>query len=371
MSIKTGKKRLMLAAAAAVSLTVSLVGCSTSSGGSGGGGGGTDEEVSIAMGLILTGLEYFQDEKAGAEAWAAEDGKVDLEITGPPGFDPQLAQKQVTDMLAKGPDAMGISPQPPETWRRTIDNVVKQLDGKVISYSEVPVMTPEEAADSAIQTVVGNADVALTRDMLEKTIELSGLDESTTGTVVLAPCTPDLSGTQGRRLQGLKEAVAKLLPNTEVVEFVTTPTNAQENYDLWADKLSIYPDAVLAAGNCSADAESLYRIKKEKGYPYVMGAMDLTPDIIKGVEDGTILAANATNTWLMGYTTARMLTLSARGEDLPQGFVGTGGTLFTKDNIADVGDFKDEPETFFKPLIDKLFVDGAMPKAAPIEDAWQ
>lgn len=368
MDMKAGKKRLVVAVAAAVSLTISLVGCSTSDESSAAGEG--DDQVSIAMGLILTGLEYFQDEKAGAEAWAAEDGNVELDITGPPGFDPQLAQKQVTDMLAKGPDALGISPQPPETWRRTIESVVNRLDGKVISYSEVPVMTPEEAADSLIQTVVGNADRTQTREMLEATIELSDLDESTTGTVILAPCTPDLSGTQGRRLAGLEDAVKNLLPNTEIVTFVTTPTNAQENYDLWADKLSIYPDAVLAAGNCSVDAESLYRIKKEKGYSYVMGAMDPTPTIIAGVEDGTILAANAANTWLMGYTTARMLTLAARGEELPKGFVGTGATLFTKDNIADVELRTDQPEEFFGSMIDEMFANG-MPEASPIEDAWQ
>lgn len=372
MKTKTGKTRLILAAAAAMSLTVSLVGCGTSTSPSSGSSkdGASDSHVSVAMGLILTGLQYFQDEKDGAEAWAAEDQNVDLEITGPPGFDPALAQKQVVDMLAKGPDAMGISPQPPESWRRTIQDLVTRLDGKVISYSEVPVTTPEEAAKSPIQTVVGNADRALTRDMLEATIQRSGLPASTTGTVILAPCTPDLSGTQGRRLDGLTDAVKKLLPNANIVTFVTTPTNAQENHDLWSAKLAIHPDAVLAAGACPVDAESLYRIKKEKGYPYAMGAMDLTPDIIAGVKDGSILAANASNTWLMGYTTARMLTLAARGEALPKGFVGTGGSLFMKDNIGDAEQRSSDPKTYFQPLIDKMFANG-MPTAAPIENAWQ
>ncbi|MEU9546717.1 MULTISPECIES: sugar ABC transporter substrate-binding protein [Streptomyces] len=359
--------RATVASLAALAMAAGVAGCGASQEATGKAG---DKQVSVSMGLVLTGLKYFQEEKSGAEAFAAEDGNVDLEITGPPGFDPELAQKQVRDLLAKGPDAMGISPQPPDTWLRTMQELSTQLRGNVIAYSEVPASTPKDVSRSPIRTVVGNDDRRLSREMLEKTIKLSGLDKSTTGPVVLAPCTPDKTGTGARRLAGFVDAVKELLPKTNIVTFVTTPTNRQENYELWADKLSAYPNAVLAAGTCGDDGNSLYRLKQKKGYKYALGAMELTPESLTGLKDGSILAVQTANTWVMGYTVARMLTLAARGEKLPEGFVATGGTLFTKDN-ADQGSVRDEqPEKFFRPVIDKLFANG-MPEAQPIENAWK
>jgi len=358
---KTGVPALALLMATV--LLVGLTACGSSK-------GSDSEKVSVSMAVVLTGLKYFQEEKDGAEAFAAEDGKVDLEVTGPPGFDPELAQKQVRDMLAKGPDAMGISPQPPDVWRRTMQELVTQLDGKVIAYSEVPAATAEQAGESPIKTIVGNNDRGMAREMLETTIKLSGLSPSTTGAVVLAPCTPDKTGTGARRLAGFVDAVKELLPNTTIQTFVTTPTNRQENYDLWADKMSVYPDAVLAAGTCGDDGNSLYRLKQEKRYKYALGAMELTPESLAGLNDGSILAVQTANTWVMGYSVARMLTLAARGEQLPKGFVPTGGTLFTRENAADAVRRENEPATFFRPVIDKIFANG-MPKAEPAENAWQ
>jgi ribose transport system substrate-binding protein len=82
-------------------------------------GGEVEEgkQVSIAMEEILTGVAFGQEIKEGAEAFAAEDGKVDLEINGPPSTEPEVAQKQATDMLAKQPEAFGFARSRPNYGR--------------------------------------------------------------------------------------------------------------------------------------------------------------------------------------------------------------------------------------------------------------
>jgi ABC-type sugar transport system substrate-binding protein len=95
----------------------------------------------------------------------------------------------------------------------------------------------------------------------------------------------------------------------------------------------------------------------------------LTPESVAGLNDGLTTAVQSANTWLMGYTTARMLTQAARGEELPEGFIATGGTLFTKDNAADTELRESDPAGFYAPLVEELFADG-MPTAESIDNAW-
>src|SRR5262249_28989086 len=65
------------------------------------GGSGGKEQVSVGMGLILSSQQFGVELREGAEAYGDEDGAVDLEVQGPAAFDPEAAQKQILDMLAK------------------------------------------------------------------------------------------------------------------------------------------------------------------------------------------------------------------------------------------------------------------------------
>ncbi len=71
--------------------------------------------------------------------------------------------------------------------------------------------------------------------------------------------------------------------------------------------------------------------------PLESGAMELPPEVISGLKDGSILVAMGTNWWLQGYTATRMLAEAARGEELPEGWVNTGQQLFTGEDVAAVG----------------------------------
>ncbi len=378
---RTSKGLLALAALAALLLALGLAACggggdSSSSGSSeatssetGGEEGGEKEQVSVAMEEILTGVAFGQEIKEGAEAFAAEDGAVDLEINGPPSTEPEVAQKQATDMLAKNPDAFGFAPFPPELWTRTAQNIWDQVQPNVLTFNERPSSEVQDVSSSPVQTFVGTNDHGEAQLMLEETIKLAKLPKSSTGEVILGQCVAQEAGVLAQRTEGFEEALANLLPNAQVRKF-TSEVEPQANTEAWTTMLAAHSSPILATGTCDQDGTSLATLKKTKGYEMVVGAMELPPATIQGLKEGTITASMGTNWWLQGYTAARMLTEAARGEELPEGFVSTGYKLFTPEDVAEVEERAKEPAKFYAADVEELFGNG-MPSAVPIEEAWK
>lgn len=381
---RTNKGLLVLAALAALLLALGLAACgggddTSASGGSteaesteaetGGEEGGGEEPVSIAMEEILTGVAFGQEIKQGIEAYAAEDPNASVEVQGPPSTEPEVAQKQATDMLAKNPDAFGFAPFPPELWTRTAQNIWDQVGPNVLTFNERPTSEVDTVSTSPVQTFVGTADTSEAREILEKTIELAELPESFTGEVILGQCVAQEAGVLAQRTDGFEEALAKLLPNAKVDKF-TSEVEPQANTKAWTTKLAAQPNAELAIGTCDQDGTSLYKVKKEKGYDLIVGAMELPPETVAGLKDGSIIAAVGTNWWLQGYTATRMLAEAARGAELPEGWVNTGYKFYTGDSIAEIEERSNEPEKFFAADVEELFGAG-MPTAEPIEGAFE
>ena len=169
---KTNRGMLALAALAALLLALGLAACGGSSSSSSsassestaseeGGGeeaGGEKEQVSVAMEEILTGVAFGQEIKAGIEAYGAEDSAASVEVQGPPSTEPEVAQQQATDMLAKKPDAFGFAPFPPELWTRTTQNIWDQVGPNVLTFNERPSSEVQDVSSSPVQTFVGTAD---------------------------------------------------------------------------------------------------------------------------------------------------------------------------------------------------------------------
>jgi ABC-type sugar transport system substrate-binding protein len=379
---RTNKGLLVLAALAALLLALGLAACggdddTSSSGGStepatseetGGGGGEEKEQVSVAMVEILTGVSFGQEIAEGMKGFAAEDGAVDLQVQGPPTVEPEVAQKMAADLLATGPDAMGVAPFPPELWTRTMKTITEQVDSYLV-FNERPSSLPEDVSAAAIQLFVGTDDKTEAREMLEETIKLAKIPKSSTGKVILGQCVAQEAGVLAQRTEGFDEALASLMPNAQVEKF-TSEVEPQKNTKAWTTQLAAHPDAMLATGTCDQDGTSLYKVINEKGYDLIVGAMELPPEVIAGLKDGTIIAAMGTNWWLQGYTATRMLTEAARGEELPEGWVNTGQRLFTKADIAAVEERAAEPEKFYAAGVEEIFANG-MPEAEPIENAWK
>ena len=379
------KKGVPLAAAfVALLAALALAACgssdsdSTSSSGGGGetteavadteAGGESSKHVSIAMEEILTGVSFGQEIKEGIEGFSTEDGNVSVEVQGPPTVEPEVAQKQAADMLAKQPEAFGFAPFPPELWTRTMKNITEQVD-HVLVFNERPSSEPEDVSAAPVQTFVGTDDKGEAREMLEEAVKLAKLPKSESGEVILGQCVAQEAGVLAQRTEGFEEALANVLPNAKIEKF-TSEVEPQANTKAWTTELAAHPSPVLATGTCDQDGTSLYKVKKEKGYDMIVGAMELPPETIAGLKDGSIIAAMGTNWWLQGYTATRMLAEAARGAELPEGFVNTGQRLYTKKDIAAVEERAKEPAKFYAPLVEEMFANG-MPEAVPIEEAWK
>jgi len=376
---RTGKKSQILVALATLLLALGLAACGgdSDSGSTSGettaatsGGGGEKDQVSVAMEVPIT-EEFWLEEKAGGDFFAAEDGNVDMTITGPPTFDPEAAQTQALNNLSKGQDAMGVVPQPAELYTRTMKTLSEELPGKAMVFGERPVANADEASTASIKTMVGQADKQISREMIEEAIKIGELPKTSTGEIIFGQCVAGETGTPKLRQEGLVEGAENLLPNATIVEIVSE-TDPQVNSDRYSQAIAAHPDTILAAGTCAMDGPSLYKLKKANNYDFVVGAMDMAPTNgeQEAIESGAVQAVMNSNSWFVGYTVARMLTEAARGAELPEGFISTGGSLFTKANAAEISVRQNEPEKFYKPNMEEMFANG-MPEAGPIEDAWK
>jgi ribose transport system substrate-binding protein len=328
--------------------------------------------VKLAMELTLTGVKFGQDTKAGIEGFVEEDGAVELDVQGPPSIDPVTAQKQLTDMLAKNPDAVGVAPFPPELWQRTLTTIHQRFPDASLTFNIKPAGKVEDVDKAPIQTFVGVDDTESAREVLRKTIELAGLGPDTTGMAIIGQCVAGETGVLYERTQGFKQVFAELLPEVEVHEF-DSKVEPQANTNAWTAELAANPDPVLAIGTCDQDGTSLYKIKKQRGYTFPVGAVETPPEVVAGIKDGSILASSAVNWYLEGYTAARLLAEAARGAEMPKGFVDIGTTLITKDNIDEI-EKRDsslaETKAWYAPKIEELFAD--LPAHThPMQDAWK
>jgi len=331
--------------------------------------GGEKEQVSVAMELILTGQAFGQEIEEGIEAFAAEDGAVDVSANGPPQVDPETALKQATDLLAQNPDAMGFAPFPPELWTRTAKTIDEQVSPNVLVFNERPASEESQVSAATVQTFVGAADRTLAREATEQGIKGAGLGPDTTGEVIIGQCVPQEAGVLAMRTEGVKEVLAEMLPKTKPVVF-SSGASPQESLEAWSSELSAKQNPAFVIGVCTEDGGSLNKIMSEKGYDFPATAMDVAPGTITGIKNGNLVGTSTVNWWLEGYTATRMLTEAARGAEIPEGWINTGFLNITKDNLSELEERSNEPEKFFAAEIEKLFANG-MPEAVPIEDAFK
>lgn len=329
------------------------------------------KHVKLAMELTLTGVKFGQDTKAGIEGFAQEDGGTDIDVQGPPSIDPVTAQKQTTDMLAKKPDAVGVSPFPPELWQRTLKTVAAGYPSS-LTFNIKPVGKPSDVPKSPLKTFVGVDDTQSARDVMAKTIELAKLAPDTTGEVILGQCVAGNTGVLYDRIQGFKQVAAQKLPNARIIVF-DSKVEPQANTNAWTAELAAHPKPALAIGTCDQDGTSLYKLKKQKGYTFPAGAVETPPETIAGLKDGSILASSAVNWYVQGYTAARLLAESVRGTKIPEGFIDIGTTMITKDNVAEI-EARDASTAataaWSAPKIKELFGNMAA-HTHPMEDAWK
>ena len=218
------------------------------------------------------------------------------------------------------------------------------------------------------QTFVGVNDREGAKLMLEELIKIEKLPKSFSGEVILGQCVAQEAGVLAQRTEGFEEALEAGIPNAKVEKF-NSEVEPQANTEAWTTELAAHPNVALATGTCNQDGESLIKLKKEKGYKYMLGTMELVPLTRSGLEEGVVTVNGGLSWWLEGYTAARMLAEAARGAEIPEGFVDVGLQLFTKADVSGLEQMEKEPAKFNEAAIEELFKNG-MPETKPLEEAF-
>jgi ABC-type sugar transport system substrate-binding protein len=325
-------------------------------------------DVKIHMELVLTGVQFARDAALGMKTASTAAGQVSMTVTGPPSINPVLAQQQVTQAVSQSPDGIGIDPFTPDLWQRTLKDVAGQVKN-ILLMNDKPVISPSQLDSASVNTYVGLSDANYARALANVVISGAHLSPSTTGTVLLGQCVPGATGVLAERNTAFLQIIHKRLPKTKVIQFNSEVVPAK-NTSAWTSQLSAHPTAVLALGGCDQDGTSLYLVKKKLHLKVAAGGIDLTPEAVKGVADGTLVCTLNDDYFVQGYVAASLLIKGARGQALPQGWIDTGYTIVTKSNIKAITKATSSDAariTYWKPRAEAILKNL---KVKPLVAAW-
>lgn len=316
-------------------------------------GGASTTQVHLAMELLFSGVPFSAETQAGAEA-AAKELNVKLDVGAPPTLDPPTAISQVANYLNTGVAGIAIGDEPAPLWTRALDDAVTKTKGNTVTFNTAP------ARGTSVKTFVGVDAAALGEQIATATIKAAGLGPQTTGEVIISRCVPQ-SAPLTLTVGGMAKAAKQLLPKATVLAPFNSMVVPSQNFAAWEQEARAHPNAVLALGSCDQDGDSMIKAKSDTGAKFVIGATDTSPQVLKGIADGTVAADVAQNWYVEGYTVIRLLAEAARnGGTPPAGWINPGTTVITKANVAAL-QARDASAAgqaaFYQPIIASLWAD--------------
>jgi ABC-type sugar transport system substrate-binding protein len=317
-------------AAAGVVLAMLAAGCGSDSDSSSAAAGGASGEANkqVTIGIVETESfsPYYATAKLGAESAGAEAGNAKIVVQGP--VNPTAAAaSNVAQNLATSlnPDGMGVNPCILAGWTQMLNQLSRTVpEGNVITWGCKPADSAEAAGSSPIKTFVGANDAESGYVAAKTAITEAKLGPETTGTALLGLCLQGVPILAARRAGEVK-AVKELLPKVKPIEFVSKVDNAGA-LTAWTSALTKYPDLVYAGGACDQDAAALSTLKaRGTAKDVVISAIDPTAKMLAQIKSGEMAGAVASQPWVIANVATHLLIARARGEEMPEGWVDTGG----------------------------------------------
>jgi ABC-type sugar transport system substrate-binding protein len=328
-------------------LALSACGSSNSSSGSSsttGSTGASASSIKLAVVTASTTQNAFQEMADGAQAAAEHEG-VSMSSSAPNGVNPTQEVSQFLAAAHTAKNGVAIMTTAPEDFVRAYNQAVEE---------KVPVVTMDAPppSGSKVGTYVGNNNVAVGEELA--TYMLKKLPQ--TGEVVIGNDIPGLILLE-LRIKGMEAVLKKERPGLKVEGPYAVGSEPAENYDHWSNLVKSHPNAVAYLAPGDQDAVSLYRIQKQTGTHYVVGACDVDPIALEAVKDGYVYALGDPYHYMKGYIAGTLLAEHAKtGKPLTEGWWNPGQGIVTSENINEI--IKRESSAankyaFFKPLIEK------------------
>ncbi|MBA2691989.1 MAG: substrate-binding domain-containing protein [Rubrobacter sp.] len=323
------KKRIFIVAAgAALALTLAACGAEVRETGGGGeeGTGGEDGPVQLAVVPKAVGFDFWATVRAGAECAAEEaEGEVEIQwdgvtqetdVTGQVNLLQNFVSQGVDGLVYAATDAQVLA----DVSQNALDQglVVTNIDsGTDPQPDEIPVFATD--------------NVAAAEDATEYLVKQLGEEG---GEVAFIPFQPGTS-TNDTRTEGFRNVLEEN-PQVELVAEQSSESDYNTALQVTQDILTANPelDAIYAANEPGVlgAAEAVRGSGRAEDITIV--GWDTAPDELEAVRDGVVSALVAQNPFRMGYDGTNAAVEEIRtGESVEGG--DTGSTLVTQDNIDD------------------------------------
>lgn len=302
-----------------------------------GSGSPTAPGEGIRLGFVthVIGNPFIQQIVDGAEQAADELG-VDLQVTGPEGFDGDLQLQSVQSLADAGVQGIATS--------IAGESMVSGLNALI--DSGLPVVQFNVLSTAVKAPYVGERSVESGRILGGLILEQLG-GEGASGKVIIGNCSPGFP-VLDNRVKGLQEALAGA-SGIEVLGPFDVKVAANENFAAWESLFTANPDAVAMVGVCAPDVASLGQLQAANpDVEFVSGGYDLTTENLAAIEAGNAYVSLGQNPFLQGYLPIKMLvdTISgATNVDLTAGgFIDSGTEIATAESVTEPYDLP--PLTF-------------------------
>jgi ribose transport system substrate-binding protein len=280
----------------------------------------------LAMITASTTQNAFEEMADGATEAAAVLG-VHLTEAAPNGVNPTQEVQELQSAEQTSKDGIAVMTTAPSDFIRPFASAVS---------AGIPIVAVDAAPlpGSNVNTFVGNSNTQVGELMAEQIIKK--IPANATGEVVIGNDIPGLPLLQ-LRIDGMIKVLKASRPGLKIVGPFNVGSEPTQNYDNWVNVVKAHPNAVAYLAPGDQDAVSLFRIEKQNGTHYLVGACDVDPIALQAVQQGYVDALGDPEHFLKGYMATWLLYQHAvNGTALPTGWLNPGAGVITKANVASI-----------------------------------
>jgi ribose transport system substrate-binding protein len=287
---------------ALVSLTLllTLAACQQNSTQTGGGGQPTGQGSKKFAFVTNNASDFWTIARRGTEKADEELADVTVEFRMPPDGTAADQKRIVDDLLAKGIDAIAISPVDPANQTQLINDTARQA----LVFTQ-----DSDAPQSERAAYVGTDNVAAGRQA--GTLIKEAIPEG--GQIMLFVGKSDARNAQ-ERTQGIREALQG--SNIQIIDVRTDDTDRVRAKSNVSDTLVKYPEVKGLVGLWSYNGPAIVNAVKEAGKTgqVKIVAFDEEDETLAAVRDGAIYATVVQQPYEFGYQAIKLMAQAAKGD---------------------------------------------------------
>jgi ribose transport system substrate-binding protein len=288
---------------ALVSLTflLALSACQQNGTQTGGGGGQTTGAGGKKFAFVTNNAsDFWTIARRGTEKADEELTDVTVEFRMPPDGTAADQKRIVDDLLAKGIDAIAISPVDPANQTQLINDTARQA----LVFTQ-----DSDAPQSERAAYVGTDNVAAGRQA--GTLIKEAIPEG--GQIMLFVGKSDARNAQ-ERTQGIREALQG--SNIQIIDVRTDDTDRVRAKSNVSDTLVKYPEVKGLVGLWSYNGPAIVNAVKEAGKTDQVKiiAFDEEDETLAGIRSGAIYATVVQQPYEFGYQAIKLMAQAAKGD---------------------------------------------------------